>query len=117
MERPHDYESLTTLDISNKKLKELPSWVSECKKLEILDCSRNNISSLDNLPPGLKELDCSCNQITSLDNLQLRLKVLYCCGNQITSLDYLPPELIQFRCDNEEWQKKYFTKKHSSRPL
>ena len=54
MERPHDYESITTLDISHKKLKELPSWISECKNLEHLNCSCNFITKLDNLPPTLK---------------------------------------------------------------
>ena len=53
MERPRNYESLTTLDISNKELIELPSWVSECKNLNKLYCIGNYISSLDNLPPNL----------------------------------------------------------------
>ena len=81
MERPHDYESLTTLDISKKKLIELPSWVSECKKLEILDCSRNNITQLDNLPKTLITLVCCNNSITQLDNLPQTLKFLECYKN------------------------------------
>ena len=90
MERPHDYESITTLDISKKKLTELPSWVSEHKKLEILDCSDNNITQLDNLPPGLKHLNCRNNQLTHLDNFPPGLKHLDCSGNKITQLDNLP---------------------------
>ena len=83
MERPDDYEAITTLDISDKKLKELPSWVSECKNLEILDCSRNNITHLDNLPPNLKKLYCHDNKITHLDNLPQRLKELECSNNPL----------------------------------
>jgi Leucine-rich repeat (LRR) protein len=78
MERPDDYELLTELNISKKKLTELPSWVSECKKLEILDCSRNNITHLDNLPPNLKKLYCYVNLITHLDNVPQSLLILEC---------------------------------------
>ena len=56
MDRPHDYESITTLDISSKNLTELPSWVSECKNLEYLNCSWNKIKQLNNLPIGLKKI-------------------------------------------------------------
>ena len=56
MERPDDYESITTLDISGKELTELPFWVSECKNLEKLDCSKNMIWKLDNLPSRLKKI-------------------------------------------------------------
>ena len=41
MKRPQDYETLTTLDISNKGLTELPSWVSQCHNLKELNCSWN----------------------------------------------------------------------------
>ena len=34
MERPEDYKSITTLDISGKNLTELPYCMSECKKLK-----------------------------------------------------------------------------------
>ena len=63
MERPEDYESITTLDISNKKLTELPFWVSECKKLEKLNCSWNKLTHLDNLPSTLEILYCSNNPL------------------------------------------------------
>ena len=63
MKRPHDYESITILDISFKNLEELPSWVSECNKLENLNCSFNNITQLNNLPPTLKKLKCYNNPL------------------------------------------------------
>ena len=80
---PPDYESLTTLDISNKGLIELPSWVSECKNLEIFKCSFNEITHLDNLPQTLKILECCDNNITQLDNLPLGLIKLYCINNPL----------------------------------
>jgi len=39
MERPDDYDTITTLDISCKGLTELPSWINDCKRLEKLNCS------------------------------------------------------------------------------
>jgi Leucine-rich repeat (LRR) protein len=56
MDRPHDYESITTLDISDKELTELPYWVSECKKLKKLNCDNNQITQIDNLPSKIEEL-------------------------------------------------------------
>ena len=59
MNRPEDYESITTLDISFKNLTELPSWVSECKNLKSLYYYNNFITQLDNLPKKkLKILNC-----------------------------------------------------------
>ena len=81
MERPHGYESITKLDISDlsfRSLTKLPSWLSECKKLEYLNCSFNKITQIDNLPIGLKGLQCYYNNITDLNNLPLTLKKLYC---------------------------------------
>ena len=89
MERPYDYESITTLDISKKKLKELPSWVSECKKLEILNCNYNKITHLYNLPQKLKELNCSYNNITHLDNLPQTLDLIDCSNNPL-KYDFVP---------------------------
>ncbi len=43
MERPPNYKSITELYISQEKLTELPSWVSECKNLKELDCSWNEL--------------------------------------------------------------------------
>jgi len=83
MERPNDYESITTLNISFKNLEELPSWVSECKNLEILNCGYNKLTQIDNLPPTLKILNCSNNYITQVDNLPQTLEKLYCFGNPL----------------------------------
>ena len=98
MERPYNYESITTLNISNKNLTELPSWVSECKNLEKLNCSFNKITLLNNLPPTLNELYCNNNKITNLNNLPQTLKILYCSSNIITQLDNLPLTLKELSC-------------------
>ena len=102
MERPQDYETLKTLDISNKGLIELPSWVSQCHNLKELDCSYNKITKIQNLPPTLEILVCSRNKITYLDNLPQTLKILFCSNNYITQLDNLPPTLIILWCNNNK---------------
>ena len=102
MERPEDYESLTTLNISSKELTELPSWVNECKKLKNLNCSHNNITDLDNLPITLEILYCEYNLITNLDNLPPTLNRLHCEFNQITQLDSLPQTLEMLNCTNNK---------------
>jgi Leucine-rich repeat (LRR) protein len=55
------------LDISYKGLTELPD-LSKYINLQKLDCSRNQLTSLDNLPSTLTGLDCRDNQLISLDN-------------------------------------------------
>jgi len=57
------------------------------QSLTYLDCSKNQLTSLDNLPQGLTELRCSNNKLTSLDNLPQSLTKLICWNNQLTSLD------------------------------
>ena len=69
-----DYSNITELDLSNKGLTKLPD-LSIYTNLKKLNCSSNNITSLDNLPPTIIELDQ--NQIiywfsTYLINLQRR---------------------------------------------
>jgi len=87
-----DY-TVTELNLSNRKLTVLPD-LSLYKNLQILHCSNNYLTSLDNLPPNLQLLYCSDNQLTSLDYLPTSLQELYCAGNQLTSLDNLPPTLL-----------------------
>ena len=77
-----DY-SITELDISNKGLTKLPDDIDKYTNLKILNCSYNEITSLDNLPSTLVFLDCYDNQLTSLDNLPPTLKELDCIYNPL----------------------------------
>jgi len=81
MDRPQDYETLTILDISCMELTELPFWISECKKLKILNCGYNKLTQIDNLPQTLKELYYNNNKITQLDNLPETVNSLWCTQN------------------------------------
>jgi Leucine-rich repeat (LRR) protein len=67
------YENITELDLSYKCLNNLPDF-SKYTNLKNLNCSPNKLTTLDNLPPGLKQLDYYSNNINSLNNLPYQLK-------------------------------------------
>ena len=96
-----DYK-ITVLDISWKGLKELPHDIDKYTNLKELNCSGNEITSLDNLPPNLEVLKCSSNKFTSLNNLPPNLEILNCSDNKITSLDNLPSKLEVLYCYNNK---------------
>lgn len=58
--------------LESKKLNETIDF-DRFKKIEIINCSYNNINNLENIPSKLKELNCSHNQIICLDNLPQHL--------------------------------------------
>jgi len=68
------------------------------ENLQILKCSSNQLTELNNLPSGLKILDCSHNLITQLDNLPSQIEILDCSYNLITKLDYLPSSIVKLNC-------------------
>ena len=95
-----DY-TVTELDLSNRKLTVLPDLFLY-PNLQILHCSNNYLTSLDNLPPTLQELDCFNNQLTSLNNLPSQLQNLDCSHNQLTSLENFPPTLQTLYCHSNQ---------------
>ena len=92
---PNDVDEI---DVSFKKFKYLPN-LSRFKKLEILNCRNNNLTSLPDLPENLKELYCCDNNLNSLPVLPKNLKELYCCDNNLTSLPVLPEKLEKLYCN------------------
>ena len=92
-----DYSSITELDLSYKGLTQLPD-LSLYTNLKNLNCSQNQITSMDNLPQAITKLECYNNQITSLDNLPHTIICLDCSYNQITSLDNLPHTITYLNC-------------------
>ena len=98
-----DYSNITELHLSNKGLTQLPD-LSIYTNLKVLNCSRNQITSLDNLPHTITKLHCSYNQITRLDNLPTILTVLDCAGNLIATLDNLPQTITELFCSGNPLQ-------------
>jgi Leucine-rich repeat (LRR) protein len=91
------FEKIEVLNCSNNQLTSLPELPDG---LEMLDCAFNQFISLPELPGGLKELYCSFNHFTSLPELPDGLKVLDCSFNQLTSLPELPNGLKLLFCFN-----------------
>ena len=61
--------------------------VNDCANLDTVDISLNKLTSVK-LDKSVKYLDCSGNEITSLDVSGFtRLKELYCTSNQMNSLN------------------------------
>ena len=68
----------------------------------ILDCSNNQLTSLDGCPEGVTTLLCSNNQLTSLDGCPENVTKLYCLSNQLTSLDGCPKNVTELDCSNNQ---------------
>ncbi|KAI9139294.1 hypothetical protein BKA69DRAFT_1126641 [Paraphysoderma sedebokerense] len=64
------------------------------------------------LPSGLKYLDCSFNQIESIDNLPSSLEALICNFNRLKSLPILPKSLKMLSCSDNPL-KGYFSSSNS----
>lgn len=61
-----------------------------------------NITSLPELPSGLKELHCQNTRLASLPELPSELKLLDCCNTRLTSLPNLPAGLQRLYCSNTQ---------------
>lgn len=78
------------------KLENLP------EKLMRLDCPHNYLTLIKDLPESLIELYCSDNHLTKLENLPRNLKVLDCSDNELIKLQNLPRSLRKLFCTNNE---------------
>ena len=81
-------EGVTSVEVSKKKISSL-AGIEYFEKLQVLDCARNELASLDvSKCTALTVLDCSENQLPSLDVSKCTaLMKFYCDKNQLTSLD------------------------------
>ncbi len=69
--------------------------------ITLLDCDKNRLESLPDLPDTLIELYCNENQLTELPDLESQcpvLEELYCTENKLTSLPNLPETLKKLDC-------------------
>ena len=92
-----DY-ALTTLNISDNNLTELPNNINKYTNLKILNCSCIFFSNLDNIPQSLETLYCTNNKLSNLNNLPETLIELNCSSNKLTQLDNLPQSLKILNC-------------------
>src|SRR3989344_1924529 len=92
---------MVLFDISNKRITTLEGIVFP-KNITELDCSYNQLTSLEHCPKNLQKLDCRNNQLTSLEYCPWNLQKLYCQNNQLTSLEHCPSNLQQLYCSNNQ---------------
>ena len=101
------FTNLTYLDCSNNNLSSLN--LSALTKLNTLYCSYNNISSLT-LPNSLKSLYCGNNKLNSL-SIPSSLEVLDCGNNMLTTLGILPYTITRVYCNNNRFTSLSITGK------
>lgn len=65
-----------------------------------LDVTGDNLTSLSELPEGIKILSCNFNKLSSLPNLPEGLIKLFCQNNSLTHLPELPKSLKSIGCSN-----------------
>ena len=85
--RTLEAEVITNISCSGRKITKL-TGIEHFANLQSLDCSNNQISSLDlSKNDVLTTLNCSTNNIAILNlHKNIALKNLSCCGNKITDL-------------------------------
>lgn len=90
--------SATTLDISVGLYLTDLDGIQYFDNLKSLNCSGNELTQIQHLPPLLEELDCESNFITTISFLPNSLKSLTCSYNPLTSFPSLPPGIVTLNC-------------------
>ena len=83
------------INISNKNLSCLPD-LSRFTKLEVLDCSDNNIKEIILFNTTLQTLYCSCNQIDNFPSVSDNCKMVDCSNNNITIIPCLKNTTLEY---------------------
>jgi hypothetical protein len=99
-------EDIEVIDVCGKGLTNLD--VSRFKKLKILFCSDNRLTSLQ-LNENLQHLYCGNNRLCSL-HLNENLQHLYCANNRLTSLQ-LNENLKKISCVNNKFTSLHLNEK------
>jgi len=92
-------DTLKSLTVSNYNIESLEG-IAAFQSLIYLDCSTNNIDTLDLTSNYLNVLDCSGNQLTQIDvSNHLNLRTFKCSFNNFTQLDVSSnTSLLYFEC-------------------
>lgn len=104
--------NVTYLDCSDNQLTSLEGCPSTVK---FLSCSHNQLKSLRDCPSTVTYLWCDHNQLESLEGCPSIVKVLGCSNNQLKSLDYCPSNVKELFCHNNlitSFKYSFFDIKH-----
>ncbi len=95
---------LATLSCPGNKISAL--YFNECRSLEYVECSFNNLTTINGASSlvSLAHLECPNNKLTSLDlSASTSLHYVDCSNNYLTSLDLFNAELLDIvRCRNNQ---------------
>jgi Leucine-rich repeat (LRR) protein len=97
-------EAITYLDVSDKGISDM-TGIEKFINLEVLDCSKNQITKLNvTRSPALEILHCYNNRLIELGlSRNTRLETLYCIENQLTVLDISANrQLIDLFCTDNQ---------------
>ena len=97
----NEITSATGLDLSNLGINDLRG-IEYFTSITHLDCSSNKLKQLPPLPKHLVYLDCSYNKLNFLPELYEGLVHLECDYNQLDTLPVLPESLNSFSCSNNK---------------
>jgi Leucine-rich repeat (LRR) protein len=92
---------ISKLNCYKNQLEALPELPAS---LTTLFCNNNQLQTLPELPANLTWLDCSNNQLQTLPKLPASLTELYCYKNQLQTLPELPDRLKWLWCDKNQLQ-------------
>lgn len=92
------------VDISGKDIKSLKDvdWDKYRNEPITLDCSNNQLTSLEGCPSSVTKLDCSFNNLKSLKGCPANIKRLVCSGNYLKSLEGCPSSVTKLNCSYNE---------------
>ena len=93
---PEPNLALAFTDFGLTSLPELPAG------LKRLDCRGNLLATLPALPTELQDLRCGGNQLTTLPELPASLTKLKCANNSLTNLPELPANLTELDCESNQ---------------
>lgn len=85
-------ETVTVIDVSNKKLVRCPSLV-RFKHLVTFNCQFNKLEELPEMSDTVEVLMCHGNRLTRLDKLPRNLIQLYVDYNRLTHISMFPPDI------------------------
>ncbi|HNY54145.1 MAG TPA: T9SS type A sorting domain-containing protein [Chitinophagales bacterium] len=88
-----------SLNVNNKNIGSIQG-IQYFKKLFVLNCDSNNITTIPHINDTLYGLFCSHNRITSISTLPRNLKDLDCSYNQLTALPSIDKVSNSLDCSN-----------------
>jgi len=96
-----DYTKIEYLNCTHNNFTSLPGGPNGLRNCEILICSGNDLTSLPDCLRMCKMIDCSSNNLTSLPDCLENCEVMDCSCNHLASLPACLEKCEVMDCDNQ----------------